>query len=100
LGLEEKPFSDDINIYKNLVELSHALDEMLLHGGRRKLNSSILFTGLWTGMAEDLWERFLQYTNANPDSLNSKMFFEFHHSARLRPVRIAWLQAGKEGCTK
>ena len=84
----EQPFFDNNANCPTLVEFSHVLDELLLLGSPRKLNGGVPITGLWPGMAEDLWQRYLDYTNSNPDAIDTKIFLEFHNSKRVRPVGI------------
>ncbi|KAH6997370.1 hypothetical protein EDB80DRAFT_814593 [Ilyonectria destructans] len=80
-----KPLQDHTVDCPTLVEFSHVQDEFLLLGSPRKAVGAVPITNLWPGMAEELWERFLDYTNSNPDASDTKCFFEFHNSKRVRP---------------
>ncbi|EEU37678.1 uncharacterized protein NECHADRAFT_87455 [Fusarium vanettenii 77-13-4] len=80
-----KPFHDHSVDCPTLVEFSHVQDEILLKGSPRKAVGGTPFTGLWPGMAEEAWKRYIEYTDANPDAVDSKYFFEFHNSKRFRP---------------
>lgn len=81
-----KPFHDHSVDCPTLVEFSHVQDEILLQGSPRKAVGGTPFTGLWPGMAEEVWKRYVEYTDANPDAIDTKYFFEFHNSKRFRPV--------------
>ncbi|RSL44261.1 hypothetical protein CEP53_011305 [Fusarium sp. AF-6] len=80
-----KPFHDHCVVCPTLVEFSHVQDEILLQGSPRKAVGGTPFTGLWPGMAEEVWKRYVEYTDANPDAIDTKYFFEFHNSKRFRP---------------
>ncbi|KAL6355656.1 hypothetical protein LRP88_11260 [Fusarium phalaenopsidis] len=80
-----KPFHDHSVDCPTLVEFSHVQDEILLQGSPRKAVGGTPFTGLWPGMAEEVWKRYVEYTDANPDAVDTKYFFEFHNSKRFRP---------------
>ncbi|KAL2672499.1 hypothetical protein Neosp_013211 [[Neocosmospora] mangrovei] len=80
-----KPFHDHSVDCPTLVEFSHVQDEILLQGSPRKAVGGTPFTGLWPGMAEEVWRRYVEYTDANPDAVDTKYFFEFHNSKRFRP---------------
>ncbi|KAI8649943.1 FAD-binding PCMH-type domain-containing protein [Fusarium sp. Ph1] len=80
-----KPFHDHSVDCPTLVEFSHVQDEILLQGSPRKAVGGTPFTGLWPGMAEQVWKRYVEYTDANPDAVDTKYFFEFHNSKRFRP---------------
>ncbi|KAJ4221060.1 hypothetical protein NW759_007128 [Fusarium solani] len=82
-----KPFHDHSVDCPTLVEFSHVQDEILLQGSPRKAVGGTPFTGLWPGMAEEVWKRYVEYTDANPDAVDTKYFFEFHNSKRFRPAR-------------
>ena len=81
-----KPFADHTTDCPSLVELSHVLDGLLLSGPRRKATGALPITGLWPGLAEEIWGHWLNYTNSNPDSIDTKIIFEFHRTIRRRPV--------------
>ncbi|KAK5059702.1 hypothetical protein LTR84_009585 [Exophiala bonariae] len=69
----------------SLVEFSHVIDDLLLQGAPRKANGGAPITSLWPGMAEEVWDRWMSYTDANPDARQTKVFLEFHNSKRQRP---------------
>ena len=84
---DAKPFLDHTTDCPTMVEFSHVIDDLLLQGAPRKANGGTPITELWPGMAENVWKRWLDYTDSNPDAIHTKVFFEFHNSKRLRPVR-------------
>lgn len=83
-----KPFHDHSVDCPTLVEFSHVQDEILLQSSLRKAVGGTPFTGLWPGMAEEVWKRYVEYTDANPDAVDTKYFFEFHNSKRFRPASL------------
>lgn len=84
----EKPLLDRITDCPSLVEFSHVIDDLLLRGAPRKANGGAPVTNLHPGMPEELWDRWMRYTDAYPDARETKLFLEFHQSIRLKPVRI------------
>lgn len=81
-----EPISDHTAYYETLDDMSHALDGILLGGPRRVITTAPMITNLWSGMAEDVYKDWLQYTNAESDVAQSIVAFEFHSTTRVRPV--------------
>jgi hypothetical protein len=79
------PFLDHNTQCPSLVEFSHVIDDLLLLGAPRKANGGAPITDLHPGMPEEIWDRWLRYTDANPDARNTKIFLEFHMSIRQKP---------------
>lgn len=82
-----KPFLDHTSVCPSLVEFSHVIDDLLLLGSPRKANGGAPITDLHPGMPEEIWDRWMRYTDANPDARDTKVFLEFHMSIRRKPVR-------------
>lgn len=81
------PLSDTVTKCETMAETATALNHMLLGSRPRRASKGVPITQLWPGLPQELWERWLAYTNANPDAVNSKITLECFMSARLRPVR-------------
>ncbi|KAH7137504.1 hypothetical protein B0J13DRAFT_640030 [Dactylonectria estremocensis] len=79
------PLSDTTTSYPSLVELSHALDELLLAGPRRIATGSLPIVKISPKLIDELWQRWLDYTSSNPDAVRTKVIFELHRTTRLRP---------------
>lgn len=72
----------------SISDLSHSFDDALLKGPPRVMNAGCVVTGLWPGMAEELWESFMTYTASSPDVVDSMVALEFHATRRKHPVRM------------
>jgi hypothetical protein len=83
-----KPLVDHQKEFETLDDLSHSLDKVLLGGPPRVMNAGALMTQLWSGMAETLWEKWLQYTDSDPDVSKSIVALEFHSTMRRTPVNL------------
>ncbi|KAH6949389.1 hypothetical protein BKA56DRAFT_603285 [Ilyonectria sp. MPI-CAGE-AT-0026] len=79
------PLGDTTTNYPSLVELSHALDELLLAGPDRIATAGLPIVKISSKLIEGLWQRWLDYTNSNPDAVNTKIVFELHKTTRHRP---------------
>ncbi|KAH7133850.1 hypothetical protein EDB81DRAFT_887662 [Dactylonectria macrodidyma] len=79
------PLSDTTTNYPSLVELSHALDKLLLAGPRRISTGSVPLVDISPKLVHELWQRWLEYTNSNLDVVSTKVVFELHRTIRLRP---------------
>jgi hypothetical protein len=88
------PFLDQTTHCPSLVEFSHVIDDLLLLGAPRKANGGAPITSLHPGLPEDLYLRWLRYTEDNPDVRDTKIFLEFHNSKRVAPVWLFHLIVG------
>ncbi|KAH8654337.1 hypothetical protein BGZ61DRAFT_500573 [Ilyonectria robusta] len=78
------PLSDITTSYPSLVELSHALDRLLLAGPRRIATGSVPVVDISPKLVHELWQRWLEYTDSNLDVVSTKVVFELHRTIRLR----------------
>lgn len=70
----------------SLPDLSHSFDDALLNGPPRVMNTGCVVTDLWPGMAEELWQSFITYTESSSDVVDSMIALEFHATRRKNPV--------------
>lgn len=82
-----KPLVDQQREFETLDDLSHSLDHVLLGGPPRVMNAGAIITRLWSEMAEELWGKWLRYTDSNQDVSRSIVALEFHSTLRRNPVR-------------
>jgi|SRR5689334_4600026 hypothetical protein len=86
-----KPLNDSLTTFPSLVELSHCLDDLLLDGPPRIATGALPVMNITPTLVYKLWERWLEYTDRNPDAASTKVVFEMHKAKRVRPVRLSHL---------
>lgn len=79
--------SDTLTLYEDFDTLSHAMDSLLQGGPRRVISVMPLVTGLWPNLTQAVYDKWLQYTNSDPDAVGSMVGIECHAASRLSPVK-------------
>lgn len=82
-----EPFMEQTVANLSIPGLSHSFDDALLNGPPRVMNAGCVVTDLWPGMAEELWQSFITYTESSSDVVDSMIALEFHATRRIHPVR-------------